>query len=283
MTKRSIEHHTQQAGGTQFHYLRSGTGPPLLLLHGCPQTSHAWRFTLPRLADTYTVIAPDLPGLGYSKRLPNHEKHAVAAAIRELVKSLGFERLFITGHDIGGMVAYAYAAAFPNEVERLAVIESGPTFPAQALDFSKGLGLWHVPFHMAPEIPEMLVGGRERAYLEQFFRLAYNPKFLAESDLQEYTRCYAAPGSLRAYFDYYRALPQDNERAEQNKQDRLSVPILAIGAELSLGVFAEYPFREVADNVQGYVLARCGQWALEEKPDELTEQLMTFFSKGTSK
>ena len=272
-----IEHHTTQAGGTSFHYLLAGSGAPLVLLHGFPETNTAWRHILPKLAATYTVIAPDLPGFGYSKRLPNHEKHTVAVAVRELVNTLGFQRILLAGHDLGGMVAYAYAAAFPDDVEKLAVIESGPTFPPQALDFNKGLGLWHVPFHMAPDIPEMLIAGREQEYLEQFFRLAYNPTFLAASELQEYVRCFRAPGASRAAFDYYRALPKDNERVAAGKANPLTMPVLAIGAELSLGAFAEMSFREVASKVQGHVLAQCGHWAIEEKPDDVTALLLNFF------
>lgn len=261
-----------------LHVVIAGSGPPLVLLHGCPETSYAWRKVIPALSEHYTVIAPDLRGLGDSSRPDSgYDKRTVAEDIRQLVSSLGFDTISLVGHDIGAMVAYAYAADHRDEVRRLAVLESGPGFDPALLDFSRGSGLWHVPFHMAPDIPEMLVTGRERAYLSQFYQLAYNPTAITGTDVDEYRRCYAAPGGLRAYFAHYRALPQDNERIAQSARYPLAMPVLAIGGQSSLGSMVEASMRRVATDVRGEVLPECGHWIPEEQPEALVARLLAFF------
>lgn len=270
-------HRHASVNDIRLHYVTAGTGDPLVLLHGCPQTCYAWRKVIPPLAARYTVIAPDLRGLGSSTRpVAGYDKRTVAEDIRQLVRSLGFDRVSLVGHDIGAMVAYAYAADHRDAVRRLAVLESGPGFDPTLLDFSRGLGLWHVPFHMAPDVPELLVTGRERAYLSQFYDLAYNPTAITADDVDEYLRFYAAPGGLRAYFAHYRALPQDNARLAESAKEPLPMPVLALGGDSSLGAMVETAMRRVATDVQGGVLPDCGHWMPEEQPAALVARLLAF-------
>ena len=274
----NVSVHRARVNGIELFYRRAGNGEAVVLLHGCPQTSYAWRQVMPLLAEQYTVIAPDLRGLGNSERpAAGYDKATVGEDIATLVRELGFSRIFLVGHDIGATVAYACASAHPQLVRGLAMLESGPIFDPALLDFSKGVGLWHVPFHMAPDIPELLVTGRERAYLEQFFRLAYDPGAITSADIDEYLRAYVSPGGLRAYFAYYRALPQDNDRVAASTL--LTTPVLALGGETSLGAMVEASMHRVAGRVQGDILERCGHWMPEERPAELAARLLTFFSE----
>ncbi len=276
----SIEHHRILVNGVKLHYLKAGRGEPVVLLHGCPQTSYAWRHIIPALAEHYTVIAPDLRGLGDSSKPDSgYDKQTVAEDIYQLVQALNFERIFLVGHDIGATVAYAYAAAHPQDVRRLVMLESGPNFDAMLLDFSRSVGLWHVPFHMAPDIPEMLVTGKERAYLSQFYALAYNPSAITEADIDEYLRCYTAPGGLRSYFSYYRALPEDNQHVEESSKSKLTMPVLAFGGETSLSGLVMQFMQRVAQDVRGGVIEQCGHWVPEEQPQYLVQQLLTFFQE----
>ena len=277
-----MEHHRLHVEGLSLHYLRAGTGPLLLLLHGCPQTSHAWRRVMPRLAPFYTVVAPDLPGLGDSARpdsVAGYEKAPVAAVMAAFVHALGHERCFVAGHDIGGTVGYALATAEPALVAGLALLDTGPTFAKTLLDFTKPGGLWHVPFHMAPEVPELLVRGRERAYLRQFFALSYNPRFLTTADLNEYVRCYAAPGGLTAYFNYYRTLPADYAHLDARKGLPITQPTLVLGGDRGLGDFAAQAVAGYATNVEAIVVPHCGHWLPEEQPALVAEHLHGFFER----
>ena len=157
----------------RFAYRRAGHGgQPVILMHGWPQTSFAWRRVVPLLKDRYDVIAPDLPGFGYSSKPESgFDKKTVSHRLREFVHALGLSRIALAGHDLGGHVAYAYAAQWPDEVSHLVFIESSlPCFGQEAaMDVAKG-GSWHFGFNMAGDISEELVRGREMLFVEHFMR-----------------------------------------------------------------------------------------------------------------
>lgn len=280
-----FSHHLAQLRDVRLHYVLGGAGPPVVLLHGWSQTWFEWRHVLPALAERYTVIAPDLRGLGdSSKPLAGFDKRTVAGDIHELVGQLGFERVALVGHDHGAAVAYAYAAAYRGEVERLAFLEmllmgAGGEL---GLDHSRGQGLWHLSFHaLGGEVAEALIRGRERMYLSWFYgNFAYDRSAIDEAALTEYTRCYSAPGGLG--LEYYRAFFEDAAHTRESMQEKLALPVLALGGEACLGELPLGCMRLVADDVQGASIPRSGHFLPEERPAALLEHLLPFLAAGAA-
>lgn len=267
----------------RLHYWIGGKGDPIVLLHGWPATSHQWRKVMPSLAERYTVIAPDLRGLGdSSKPAIGYDKRTVADDIYQLIRSLGIERVRLVGHDQGGAVAYAYATAHPESVSHFVFLESllaGFTLE-KAMDVGHG-GSWHFGFTMLHNLPEALVAGRERMFLSWFFHGdPYIPGAITETDIDEYTRCYAAPGGMRAGFEYYRTIPQDAIDNQENAKRKLTMPVLALGADHGIvGKRAISEMEQVAENVQGDLITDCGHWIADEQPEQLLKHLFAFFTQ----
>ncbi|HEY6307274.1 MAG TPA: alpha/beta hydrolase [Candidatus Angelobacter sp.] len=275
-------HHTARVNDVLLHYVIAGQGDPVVLLHGWPQTWYEWRKIIPALAERYTVIAPDMRGLGdSSKPAGGYDKRTIAHDIYELVRQLGFARIYLVGHDWGGPVAYAHACAHPADVRKLVILDVGVPGAGleQALVFRPPRSIWHIQFHYVRDLPEALITGRERIYLTWFYRTAYNPTALTEQDIDEYVRCYSAPGGLRAGFEYYRAIFTDAEHNTENAKTKLRMPVLALGGERGFRDMALRSMQQLAENVRGGVIERCGHWIPEERPEYLTEQLLTFFSE----
>lgn len=275
-----LEHHHAEVGEVVLHYVTLGEGEPLVLLHGWPQSWYEWRHVMPELARHFRVIAPDLRGLGDSTRpAGGYDKKTMAGDIwRLLSEHLGIERFCLVGHDWGGPVAYALAAAHVEAVRRLAILDV--VIPGDGGDFSQGGRRWHHAFHMTADLPEALVAGRERLYLEWFYRnFGWRADAIAEEDLQEYLRCYTQPGALRAGFALYRALPQDRlDNAARIAEGKLPMPVLAVGGGSSFGrgTEVEQSLRRVAEQVSAVVIPRCGHWIPEEQPRLLLDALLPF-------
>jgi len=276
-----LEHHTTKVNDVLLHYVITGQGEPVVLLHGWPQTWYEWRKIIPALAERYTVIAPDMRGLGdSSKPQTGYDKRTIADDIYKLVRSLGFERILLVGHDWGGPVAYAYASAHSADVRKLVILD----VPIPGAGLEQGLafrpnGIWHIQFHYVRDLPEALVSGRERTYLTWFYRTAYVPTTINEQDIDEYVRCYSAPGALRAGFEYYRAIFTDAEHNTENAKTKLKMPVLALGGERGFRDMTVRSMERLAENVRGGVIERCGHWIPEERPDYLMEKLLAFFNE----
>lgn len=297
-TQNDFTHHYAEVGDVMLHYVTMGSPvaggqakanekPPLVLLHGWPQTWYEWRHMMPALSQRFTVIAPDMRGLGDSSRpLAGYDKRTVANDIwRLMTENLGHKTFHVAGHDWGGPTAYALAASHPEAVTRLAIIDV--VIPGDGGDFSQGGRRWHHQFHMTPDLPEALVQGRERIYLKWFYdTFAYRPGSLDDAALDEFTRTYSQPGALRAGFAFYRALPEDAKAnaAQLATGFRLPMPVLAVGGGVSYphgrgrGPDVEASLRRVAGNVTGHVIPKCGHFVPEEAPEELTRLMLDFFS-----
>ncbi len=276
----TFSHHTAEVNGVKLHFVKGGTGEEaVVLLHGFPQTWYEWHGVMPALAAQYTVIAPDLRGLGESSRpAPDYEAQNVAEDIHQLVQSLGFDRINLVAHDIAGAPAYAYAVEYPQEVGRLVMIETvAPGFIAESGgDPGK---YWHMGFQMTPDLPELLIAGKEREYLKWFFNnFAANPDFLTEDELERYVRAYSADGALHAAFEHYRAMPKAAEQNRRNFKEKLKMPVLALGGEKSMGDLPLNSLRLVAEDVRGGVISGSGHWVASERLDDLVQQLLTFFA-----
>jgi pimeloyl-ACP methyl ester carboxylesterase len=231
------------------------------------------------------VIVPDLPGFGFSSKPESgFDKRTIARRLREFVKALGLSRIALVGHDLGGHVAYAYAAQWPEEVSHLAFIESSlPMFgQEEAMDVSKG-GSWHFGFNMAGDISEELVRGREYLFVDYVMRRdkvgLFDSMAVSEADIQHYASALARPGALRSSFSYYRTLPVDREDNRVWGQTPLSMPVLAVGAQWGYGAASSQTIRRVASNVEDVLIERCGHYPPEERPAELASAIQDLLTK----
>jgi pimeloyl-ACP methyl ester carboxylesterase len=273
----TIVSRTAQADGVKLHYLTAGRGPAVILLHGYTQTSRMWKPIIPLLAKKFTVIAPDLPGIGDSE-IPKDGLDMKTAAIRihALAKSLGVEKARVVGHDIGLMVAYAYAAQFPAETEKLVVMDAFLPGVAGWEDVYNNPGIWHFRFN--GPTPEALVHGRERIYFEHFWNnfAADKTRSIPEADRAAYTAAYARPGRMRAGWAYFVSFQQAANDFADLSQTRLTMPVLAIGGEKANGEVLGQQMKLVATNATMVVLKNTGHWVLEENLKETTDALMNF-------
>jgi len=273
---------TANVNGVKIHYLKAGTGKKVLvLIHGFGETSRMWIPLFEEFGHDYTIIAPDIRGLGDSSRpATGYDKKTAAVDIRELVKSLGYERIDLVGHDIGLMVAYAYAAQYPNEVERLALLEAPiPGIGAVWGQIYTNPLLWHFHFVNSP-IALDLVKGRERIFLEHFWQtLSANQKAMSEAERQTYAKSYAQPGAMRAAFEYFKAFnKQDAEDNRRFAAHKLPMPVLVIAGDKAMGDALETQARIVSDNVTAMKFADTGHWLMEERPAETKAALRNFLS-----
>jgi pimeloyl-ACP methyl ester carboxylesterase len=275
----TFSEHTASVNGIQMHYVIGGQGDPIVLLHGWPQTWYEWRHVMPALAKNYTVIAPDLRGLGdSSKPVTGYDGKTTAEDIYQLVSKLGYKDIFLVGHDFGVQVAYSYAAAHPNETKRLVILD----VPIAGIGPGENItGLWWAQFHNVRDIPEMLVAGHEREYLTWFYKYSCNPAAITKEDIDEYVSHYSAPGGMRAGFEYYRALSDDIKQNKEYSNVKLPMPVLTLGGECSFGTAALDSMRLLATDVRGGVVPDTGHWIPEEQPEFLVGQLFKFFGNST--
>jgi pimeloyl-ACP methyl ester carboxylesterase len=275
-----IEDRFADVNGVRLHYLMAGTGDPIVLLHGYAQTSHMWRPLIAELAKTHQVIAPDLRGFDQSSKPESgYEKKTMAQDVHALVASLGLTEVAVAGHDIGLMVAYAYAAQYRGDVRRIALMDA----------FLPGVGdwqsvwllrdLWH--FHFYGETPLKLVEGRERIYLEHFWNdfAADRHHSVSEADRLFYAAAYARPGGMRASFEVFRVFPQDAKDFAQFAETTLAMPMLVLSGEKASGDFLIQQGRMVASDVEGVVVKGTGHWLIDEAPEQVIPKLVSFLTR----
>src|SRR5437660_10780532 len=266
-----------QVEGVKLHYLTAGHGPTVILIHGYAETSRMWRPIIPLLAKKFTVIAPDLPGIGDSE-IPKDGLDMKTAAIRlhALAKSLGVENARVVGHDIGLMVAYAYAAQFPAETEKLVVMDAFLPGVAGWEAVYNNPAIWHFRFNGPTH--ELLVQGRERTYFEHFWNnfAADKTRSIPEAERKAYADAYARPGRMRAGWAYFVSFQQAAKDFAELSQTKLTMPVLVIGGDKSLGEFLGQQMKLVASDLSSVVLKNTGHWILEENSKETTDALVKF-------
>lgn len=272
-------------GDLRLHAVTGGTGPPLLLLAGWPQTWYAWRLLMPALARDYEVIAVDPRGVGLSEKpLTGYDTGTLANDMVALMAALGHQKFALAGHDIGMWTGYALAADHPDRLDRLAVAEaaipglspSPPLFGSQDLNDR----LWHFGFNRLAEMNELLVRGREHLFFgHQFASKAASPAALPADAVQVYIEALtASPEALRSSFEFYRALDVTIEQNERRKSHRLALPVLTIAGAESSAELVGNTMRLAADDVDSLILPGCGHYPAEEAPEAMLAALTAFLA-----
>ncbi|KJZ63327.1 alpha/beta fold hydrolase [Pseudomonas fluorescens] len=265
--------------GVTLHVRVGGKGPAVVLLHGFGDTGDMWAPLAADLAKDHTVVVPDLRGMGLSS-IPDsgYDKKTQAGDIRALLAALGIEHSVVIGHDIGTMVAFAYAARYPQLTDRLVVMDAPvPGIPPWN-DIVRSPMLWHFDFGGADA--ERLVAGRERIYLDRFWNeFAGDPTKVDEATRQHYAKLYARPGAMHAAFAQFRSIRQDAVDNEASMATRLTMPVLAVGGEKSFAENEAIVMRNAADSVTQVVIPGAGHWLMEEAPTQTIRAIREFIAQ----
>ena len=276
----AVESRFANVNGVRLHYLIAGIGDPVILLHGYAETSHMWRPLMAKLSSTRTVIAPDLRGAGQSSTpAAGYTKAEMAQDIHALALKLGYRNIQIVGHDIGLMVAYAYAAQYSSEVDRIVLMDAFLPGIGNWRDVWLMRDLWH--FHFYGKTPLALVHGRERIYFEHFWNdfAADARHSVPERDRRIYAKAYARPGGMRAGFEYFRTFEKDAQDFARFAQTPLRMPMLVLAGEKASGDSLIQQARLVATNVEGVIVRKSGHWLMEEAPDQVIPKLVEFLGR----
>jgi haloacetate dehalogenase len=271
-----------RANGIRINLWAGGSGPPLLLLHGYPQTAQMWHRIAPRLMEEYTVVCPDLRGYGDTdKPREGYDKRTMARDMHELMQALGHSSYALVGHDRGARVAHRQALDYPDAVTRLCVLDIVPTHTAFAqTDRHLAAMYWHWFFFQAPDLPEVMLAAAPEPFLRHLFRgLAYRAGAIEEPLFREYLRAFMLPGTIRATLDDYRAAATlDFQDDERDLGRRVRCPVLAVWGEFGKmhAIFDVLgTWQDKAESVTGHALP-CGHFIPEEAPDELLADLRAF-------
>jgi len=285
-----FHHGSAHVNGVRLHYVEGGSGAPILLIPGWPQSWYAWRLVMPLLAaNGRRVIAIDPRGMGDSdKPASGYDLKTIAADLHEFANALGLLKdgpLDVAGHDIGTWIGHAYAAGWPEDIRRLALFDAAlpgitPPPPAGIPSAEVNLRTWHFPFNRLDDLPEILLQGHERAFLNYLFHTkAINRWAITPADLDEYERVFSAPGAVRAALSYYRVAfsPDGLAQSRARGEKTLAMPVLAMGAEHGVKDVLLNTLRNIATDVRGGILQGCGHYMPEEMPDAVADELLRFF------
>lgn len=272
-----FKHQYATVNGVKIHYVTGGKGEPLLLVHGFGQNWYMWNRLMPELSKHFTVIAPDLRGVGESgKPAGGYDKKTMAVDLHELMKKLGYQHLNLAGHDIGLMVAYAYAAQYPQEIKKIALMDA--LLPGVEPVWSQvRAGAWWFGFFGMPHSGE-IVAGKAGLFLTNFWPLVgyvKNPFTTAEKN--EFIRAYSVPGATTGSFHWFGAFPQDAKDNVELMKNKLPMPLLAMGSEHFAAPFLAAHSRLVATNVKESVIKGSGHWIVQENTAQVQKDLLAFF------
>ncbi|WP_428240837.1 alpha/beta fold hydrolase [Gynuella sp.] len=281
----TIKDETIAVGKQSVRYLSAGDrGIPVILLHGWPQSADEWRDVIPALAEKYRVFAPDLSGIGGTTAVRNDwSKAALAQDVHRFAKALKLDKPLLVGHDIGGMVAYAYARQFADDLTAVAILDVPIPGLAPWQTVATSSHAWHFDFHRQEGLAETLVAGQEAVYIRYFInKVAANPKAISDADVAVYAEAYGTKEKLTAGFELYRAFSRDADFF-QAQSSTLDLPLLIVGAQYStqaLLPLMEKSFRaQGVSNIETAAIENSGHWISEEQPDKTAEVLLTFFEK----
>jgi pimeloyl-ACP methyl ester carboxylesterase len=273
-----------QTDGATIHVRHGGRGPAVVLLHGFGDTGDMWAPLAAALAKDHTVVVPDLRGMGLSSHPEaGYDKRTQAADIRAVLEKLGIDRAAVVGHDIGTMVAFAYAARYPDKTERLVVMDAPVPGIAPWDEIVRWPALWH--FNFGGKDAERLVKGRERIYLDRFWNdFAGTPAKIDEGTRVHYAKLYARPGAMRSGFAQFLAFATD---VEDNRRTvaagKLAMPVLAIGGEKSFGAYEAIVMRNAATDVTELIVPDAGHWLMEEQTEATVRAVTAFLVNGNGR
>ena len=280
MTLDGFHHRMVRTGDVNIHAVIGGDGPPVVLLHGFPQTWWEWHKIMPSLAAQRTVIAIDLRGAGHSDcPQGGYDKATLAGDVHGVMEALGFDRYAVCGHDIGAMVALALACTHREAVTHLAILDAPMPGWSEWEALFTDPKVWHFAFHMKRDVPELLLAGREYVYVSTFiFDRAFDHRAHAPEDVELYARALAQPGNTRGGLEWYRAFPTDHANALGWKRQLLTVPVLALGGDHRYGPQIVAMLKEFATDVSGGSIANCAHWLPEERPGEIADAVLKFLA-----
>lgn len=274
-----------RSGEIRFSIVDGGVGPTVVLIAGFPQTAYAWRRLQPLLSDSYRTLAIDLPGQGYSdKPLDGFDTQTAAARINGLLRSLGVQRHFYVGHDIGSWIGYPYAHQYAADLDGIVFIDGnipGITLkPEVSVTSPSNWKSWHFLFNAVPDLPEALLAGRERILIEWFFnrKTANPPATFSPADIDEYANAYASPGGLRGMLGYYRAVEEDMRQNQALAANKIATPVLALGGDVGSAPNIHEAMKPLCENLSGGQIESCGHYIPEEQPQKLASELQKFFA-----
>jgi pimeloyl-ACP methyl ester carboxylesterase len=268
------------ANGIKINAVTGGSGPPILLLHGWPETWWEWHQVMPLLAKHFSVVAIDLRGAGFSDcPRDGYDKATMARDAHGVMAALGHARYAVCGHDIGGMVALAQAALHREAVTHLAVLDV--PLPGWTQWEATTASLWHFGFHANRDLPERLLHGREQDYIGTFMaERFYDHSSFEPADIEIYARAMALPGRTRGGMEWYRTLDADHEAALAYKKQPLEMPVLGLGGDQRFGARMVPMLEEFATKVTGGAIARCSHYVADERPEEVAAALIEFLKAG---
>lgn len=270
-----------RAGATRLHYVEAGSGRPVVLVGGWPQSVHCWRRVFAPLAKRYRVIAVDPPGLGDSEKpAPAYDLESVARTLWAFADAMGLSELDLIGFDIGMWIGYPFAKQAPGRVRTLTLMDARTPGLVPFPQFNPNAALlsWHFAFNMLPGLPELLIEGREREFLKWLFETRTpTPGVFSDRDLDEYARVYRGRAAIASAVGYYRAIPETIRQVEALAQGvKLTMPVLAIAGSAGVGAAMIDPVKRIAANVRGVVIENCGHYVPEEAPERLLAELFDF-------
>jgi pimeloyl-ACP methyl ester carboxylesterase len=275
----SFRHHDFQTDGATLFVRVGGSGPAVVLLHGFGDTGDMWAPLAAELVRTHTVVVPDLRGMGLSSHPEGgYDKRTQAADIRSVLTQLSIDKADVVGHDIGTMVAFAYAARYPDKTNRLVVMDAPVPGVPPWDQIVRMPALWHFSFG-GPDA-ERLVKGRERIYLDRFWNeFAGDASKIDEATRDHYARIYARPGAMHSAFAQFLSIPRDAEDNQKSLATKLTMPVLAIGGEKSFGQNEAIVMRNAATNVKELVIPNAGHWLMEEQPKATVGAIVNFLAQ----
>ena len=282
----SVRHATAQVNGIRMHFVEAGEGPPVVLLHGFPETWFAWRHQIPVLARHYRVIVPDLRGYGATdKPAGGYDKRNMATDILELMHHLGIERCPVIGHDRGARVGTRLAKDHPEAVERFAALDNIPTLTIfNSMNAEIARKHWFFLFNSVPDLPEALVTGREEIWLRFIFaQWCFNPEIFTDEEMEEYVKAFHQPGALKGAFNDYRAGQDDVAQDKLDHDTKITCPVLVLWGEDFVAGGKLWDFRQIwheyATDPQFVSIPQCGHLPHEERPDVVNEALLQFLQE----
>jgi pimeloyl-ACP methyl ester carboxylesterase len=266
-----------------IHGFVAGSGTPVILLPGWPETAEAYSGVFPRLADCHQIFALDPPGLGESAPAPDgYDTANVAKILSAAVNTVTSERIHLVGHDVGGWIAYAWAAQFSEDIKSLTLLDTAvpgtgtpQTFPLPAELNAK---LWQFSFNTLQDLPELLTAGRERELFDWLFKhKSERLERIPQANRDRYVETYARPGAMSRGFAYYRAVAESARQNKELSKTKLSMPVLALGGGSATGGRLKTSMESLALHVEGGVIEDCGHYVMEEQPESVSERLIAFF------